>query len=89
MWHKNMKDEGKKMITPEQLAETMQNVRCRANYVPNSNETWHCLNSYDRGVLVSIARTILHDIEHAKKCEEYPDMRQLALDLKCVLDKYC
>ena len=80
-----------RMITPEQLAEATQNVRCHANYVPNSNETWHCLNSYDQGVLVQIARTILHDIErHGEhKCEDYPSMRQLALDLKSVLDKYC
>ena len=81
-----------RMITPEQLAEAMQNVRCHANYVPNSNETWNCLNLYDQTALVSIARTVLHNIEHADKsckCQEYPSMRQLALDLKCVLDKYC
>lgn len=79
------------MITPEQLARAMQNERYGQNYLPPNDRQWEYLNNYDQGILVSIARTVLHDADRHKecKCEEYPNMRQLALDLKAVLDKYC
>ena len=79
------------MITPEQLARSMQNKRYGQNYLPPSKKQWEDLNHEDQEVLLSIARNVIYDIEQHKQCncEQYPSMRQLALDLKHVLDKYC
>lgn len=80
------------MITPEQLAETMQDERAGQNFLPASNKRWEHLDSYDKGLLIQIASNVINHIEHPHKeckCEEYPNLRQLALDLKHVLDKYC
>ena len=65
-----------RMITPEQLAQDMQNERSRQTYLPPSNVEWRYLNAYDQGVLAQIAETVLNGIEHRKecRCDKYPNM---------------
>jgi hypothetical protein len=79
------------MIKPEQLAEAIQNVRFGENYLPANNKLWAYMDDDDKEVLVCIARAVLHQIERPRlnECTCQADLKRFALDLKCVLEKYC
>jgi hypothetical protein len=81
------------MITPEKLAEIIQNARYNAGQsnVPPINVPWDKLNHYDKSHAIHIATEIL---EHMPKrdnelYEDVKELKVLAIALKRALNEYC
>jgi hypothetical protein len=81
------------MLTPEELAEVIQNVlySMGQSNMPPINVPWDKLNHYDKCHAVHIARQVL---EHMPKRDRelYQDvekLKSLASAIKRNLDEYC